>query len=81
MTLWQHYYYPETVEEALERLRAHDGNARIIGGGTDLLLEMQQGAQTGGRSPDRRDGYSVAARCSSKTTSWRSAQQSRTRRS
>ncbi|NLF66283.1 MAG: xanthine dehydrogenase family protein subunit M [Chloroflexi bacterium] len=43
MTLWQHYYYPETVEEALERLRAHDGNARIIGGGTDLLLEMQQG--------------------------------------
>lgn len=43
MTLWQQYYRPETVEEALEQLRAHDGNARIIGGGTDLLLEMQQG--------------------------------------
>lgn len=43
MTLWQHYYRPETVEEALAQLRAHDGNARLIGGGTDLLLEMQQG--------------------------------------
>jgi carbon-monoxide dehydrogenase medium subunit len=43
MSLWQHYYRPETVEKALEHLRAHDGSARIIGGGTDLLLEMQQG--------------------------------------
>jgi CO/xanthine dehydrogenase FAD-binding subunit len=43
MTLWKHYYRPQTIEDALEQLRAHGKEARIIGGGTDLLLEMQQG--------------------------------------
>ena len=43
MNLWQHYHTPKTVDEALERLREHDGRARVVGGGTDLILEMQQG--------------------------------------
>jgi CO/xanthine dehydrogenase FAD-binding subunit len=43
MSFWQNYYRPETVAEALDHLRAHGKDARIIGGGTDLLLEMQQG--------------------------------------
>lgn len=43
MNLWQQYYMPKTVDEALGRLREHDGRARVVGGGTDLILEMQQG--------------------------------------
>ena len=40
---WQAYYQPETAAEALRLLAAHDGAARIIAGGTDLLLEIQRG--------------------------------------
>lgn len=43
MNLWQQYHMPKTVDEALARLREHDGRARVVGGGTDLILEMQQG--------------------------------------
>jgi carbon-monoxide dehydrogenase medium subunit len=43
MTLWQHYHRPATIAAALADLAAYDGRARIISGGTDLLLEMQQG--------------------------------------
>ncbi len=43
MTLWNHYHLPETVEAALADLARYDGQARIVAGGTDLLLEMQQG--------------------------------------
>ncbi len=40
---WQAYYQPETAAEALRLLAAHNGAARVIAGGTDLLLEIQQG--------------------------------------
>ena len=40
---WQHYYTPATVAEALEILRRHDGRARVVGGGTDLLVETRRG--------------------------------------
>ncbi|MEW5985684.1 MAG: xanthine dehydrogenase family protein subunit M [Chloroflexota bacterium] len=43
MPLWQHYHRPTTVAEALALLARYDGRARLISGGTDLLLEMQQG--------------------------------------
>jgi CO/xanthine dehydrogenase FAD-binding subunit len=43
MALWQHYHRPATVEAALADLAAYDGRARVVSGGTDLLLEMQQG--------------------------------------
>jgi carbon-monoxide dehydrogenase medium subunit len=42
MALWQHYHQPETVEAALLLLAHYDGQARVVAGGTDLLLEMQQ---------------------------------------
>jgi len=42
-TLWQEYHRPDTVEAALALLAQHDGRARVVSGGTDLLLEMQQG--------------------------------------
>ncbi len=43
MAYWKDYYTPQTVEEAVEILARYDGNACMIGGGTDLLLEIQQG--------------------------------------
>ena len=43
MKIWEHYYTPLTVAEALGRLAEHAGNARIIAGGTDLLIDLQYG--------------------------------------
>lgn len=43
-TAWQAYYRPETVAEALRLLAVHDGAARVVAGGTDLLLEIQRGS-------------------------------------
>jgi carbon-monoxide dehydrogenase medium subunit len=40
---WKRYYRPETVSEAIGLLDRYEGRARVIGGGTDLLLEIQQG--------------------------------------
>jgi carbon-monoxide dehydrogenase medium subunit len=42
MALWEHYHRPESVAEALALLAKYDGAARVVAGGTDLLLEMQQ---------------------------------------
>jgi xanthine dehydrogenase FAD-binding subunit len=43
MNLWDRYYTPHTVEEAVELLDRHQGEARVIGGGTDLLLDIKTG--------------------------------------
>jgi CO/xanthine dehydrogenase FAD-binding subunit len=43
MALWTNYHQPVTVDEGLAFLAQHDGAARVVSGGTDLLLEMQQG--------------------------------------
>ncbi len=40
---WNHYHRPATVQEAVALLARHEGRARVVGGGTDLLLEIQQG--------------------------------------
>jgi carbon-monoxide dehydrogenase medium subunit len=40
---WQNYYTPATVTEALEILARYDGEARVVGGGTDLLVETRRG--------------------------------------
>ncbi len=40
---WNNYYAPETLAAALKILRQHDGRARVIGGGTDLLVEARRG--------------------------------------
>jgi len=41
--LWQDYHLPTSLGEALELLASYHGEARIVGGGTDLILEIQQG--------------------------------------
>lgn len=41
MQLWKEYHMPATVDEALALLASYDGRARVIAGGTDLLIDMQ----------------------------------------
>jgi carbon-monoxide dehydrogenase medium subunit len=43
MALWNHYYLPTSVDEALSLLARYQGQARVVAGGTDLILELQQG--------------------------------------
>ncbi|MEK9163731.1 MAG: FAD binding domain-containing protein [Chloroflexota bacterium] len=43
MSFWEHYHLPATVEDALKSLSIYDGKARVVAGGTDLILELQQG--------------------------------------
>lgn len=43
MSYWQQYYTPATVAGALGLLRQYGEQARIIAGGTDLILDMQNG--------------------------------------
>ena len=44
--MWQSYEMPASVEEALEALARFDGRAQIIAGGTDLIIELQEGKHT-----------------------------------
>lgn len=43
--MWQTYVNAAAVGEVLELLEQHQGAARLIAGGTDLLLEMERGAR------------------------------------
>jgi carbon-monoxide dehydrogenase medium subunit len=43
--MWQTYLQPTSVEEALELLQQYAGKARIVAGGTDVLVELQRGVR------------------------------------
>ena len=43
--LWSHYYSPATLDEALAILAREGRNARIMAGGTDLVIELDRGVR------------------------------------
>ncbi len=43
--MWQTYFQPTTITETLSLLRQQGNNARIVAGGTDVLVELQRGVK------------------------------------
>ncbi len=41
--MWQRYLQPTTLDETLSLLARHAGEARIVAGGTDVLVELSRG--------------------------------------
>lgn len=45
--MWEEYRIVESLDEAAEVLQKNKGSARIIAGGTDLILELERGVRKG----------------------------------
>ena len=45
--MWHKYYNVHTTEEAIRLLGEHGESARIVAGGTDLILELERGVRRG----------------------------------
>jgi carbon-monoxide dehydrogenase medium subunit len=43
--MWQHYLQPQSLAEALALLAEHAGDARIVAGGTDVVVELSRGVK------------------------------------
>jgi carbon-monoxide dehydrogenase medium subunit len=43
--MWNDYFVPSSMDEALELLTRHSTDARIIAGGTDLVIELDRGVR------------------------------------
>ncbi|MFN8590917.1 MAG: FAD binding domain-containing protein [Thermomicrobiales bacterium] len=43
MAMWQEYRQPQSLEEALALLAARAGEARLVAGGTDVVVELSRG--------------------------------------
>lgn len=45
MSLWESYYTATSLDDVVELLGEHGDRARIVAGGTDLLVELRNGAR------------------------------------
>lgn len=45
--MWHNYYNVSTLDEAIDLLAAQSGKARIIAGGTDIILEIERKVRRG----------------------------------
>jgi xanthine dehydrogenase iron-sulfur cluster and FAD-binding subunit A len=45
MSMWQDYFQPTSLEQALELLSQYEGHSRLIAGGTDVLVELSRGVR------------------------------------
>ncbi|MBZ0302619.1 MAG: FAD binding domain-containing protein [Anaerolineae bacterium] len=45
--MWKQYYSAASIAEALERLAEYRERARIVAGGTDMLIELERGLRPG----------------------------------
>jgi xanthine dehydrogenase iron-sulfur cluster and FAD-binding subunit A len=45
--MWQYYYTPTSIDEALRLLAKHEQQARVIVGGTDIILELERHQRPG----------------------------------
>ena len=43
--MWQRYYQPTSVHDALDLLAEHAGRARVVAGGTDVVVELSRGVK------------------------------------
>lgn len=43
--MWQVYYTPTSVDDALRLLAEHGPDARVVAGGTDLVVELKRGSR------------------------------------
>lgn len=43
--MWQHVFQPPTLQDALKLLDEHAGRARLVAGGTDVIVELSRGVR------------------------------------